>query len=232
MDAAFLERIADHADALNSAAHSFKGDYGADDIAAVLRNSVSMLLARRGVTQDMLPDLMKNAVDKFGPLANQFATLNGAIQRGLGGMRGLEFLKEGMTQFRSLEGHARALISLMSREQKVDMGIATPGDVDPQSEEIQRQDGELLSEFLESKFEVFGDTEQIPVMRGSSPARTALTSPGSALRSTAPCPAPTGKPSTSSWTSSSPSRDTSSRPTQTPSGPFSIRSTKMARSRA
>lgn len=44
MDAAFLERIADHADALNSAAHSFKGDYGADDIAAVLRNSVSMLL--------------------------------------------------------------------------------------------------------------------------------------------------------------------------------------------
>ena len=44
------------------------------------------------------------------------------------------------------------------------MGIATPGDVDPQSEEIQRQDGELLSEFLESKFEVFGDTEQIPVM--------------------------------------------------------------------
>ncbi|MFR5645265.1 MAG: hypothetical protein ACLUDQ_01820 [Bilophila wadsworthia] len=79
MDAAFLERIADHADALNSAAHSFKGDYGADDIAAVLRNSVSMLLARRGVTQDMLPDLMKNAVDKFGPLANQFATLNGAI---------------------------------------------------------------------------------------------------------------------------------------------------------
>lgn len=164
MDAAFLERIADHADALNSAAHSFKGDYGADDIAAVLRNSVSMLLARRGVTQDMLPDLMKNAVDKFGPLANQFATLNGAIQRGLGGMRGLEFLKEGMTQFRSLEGHARALISLMSREQKVDMGIATPGDVDPQSEEIQRQDGELLSGFLESKFEVFGDTEQIPVM--------------------------------------------------------------------
>lgn len=164
MDAAFLERIADHADALNSAAHSFKGDYGADDIAAVLRNSVSMLLARRGVTQDMLPDLMKNAVDKFGPLANQFATLNGAIQRGLGGMLGLEFLKEGMTQFRSLEGHARALISLMSREQKVYMGIATPGDVDPQSEEIQRQDGELLSGFLESKFEVFGDTEQIPVM--------------------------------------------------------------------
>lgn len=85
-------------------------------------------------------------------------------------MRGLEFLKEGMTQFRSLEGHARALISLMSREQKVDMGIATPGDVDPQSEEIQRQDGELLSEFLESKFEVFGDTEQIPVMlRGVRP---------------------------------------------------------------
>ena len=79
-------------------------------------------------------------------------------------MLGLEFLKEGMTQFRSLEGHARALISLMSREQKVDMGIATPGDVDPQSEEIQRQDGELLSGFLESKFEVFGDTEQIPVM--------------------------------------------------------------------
>ena len=59
-----------------------------------------------------------------------------------------------------------------------------------------------------------------------------LTSPGSALRSTAPCPAPTGKPSTPSWTSSSPSRDTSSRPTRTPSEPFSIRSTKMARSRA
>lgn len=162
MDAAFLERIAEHAEALNSAAHSFKGDYGADDIAAVLRNSVSMLLARRGVTQDMLPDLMQKAVDKFGPLANQFATLNGAVQRGLGGARGLEFLKESMTQFRSLEGHARALIGLMSREQKVDLGIAVP-DGDPQSEEAQRQDGELLSDFLESKFEVFGDTEQIPV---------------------------------------------------------------------
>ena len=163
MDAAFLERIADHADALNSAAHSFEGDYGADDIAAVLRNSVSMLLARRGVTQDMLPELMHRAVDKFGPLASQFATLNGAIQRGLGKASGLEFLKESMTQFRSLEGHARVLISLMSREQKVEMGIATPGDVDPQSEEIQRQDGELLSSFLESKFEVFGDAEQLPV---------------------------------------------------------------------
>lgn len=164
MDAAFLERIAEHADALNSAAHSFEGDYGADDIAAVLRNSVSMLLARRGVTQDMLPELMHRAVDKFGPLASQFATLNGAIQRGLGKASGLEFLKESMTQFRSLEGHARVLISLMSREQKVEMGIATPGDVDPQSEEIQRQDGELLSSFLESKFEVFGDVEQLPVM--------------------------------------------------------------------
>ncbi|MFQ9866079.1 MAG: hypothetical protein ACLRWP_02690 [Bilophila wadsworthia] len=163
MDAAFLERIADHADALNSAAHSFKGDYGADDIAAVPATRLHAVGPARGHTGHA-PDLMKNAVDKFGPLANQFATLNGAIQRGLGGMRGLEFLKEGMTQFRSLEGHARALISLMSREQKVDMGIATPGDVDPQSEEIQRQDGELLSEFLESKFEVFGDTEQIPVM--------------------------------------------------------------------
>lgn len=163
MDAAFLERIAEHAEALNSAGHSFKGDYGADDIAAVLRNSISMLLARRGVTQDMLPGLMQNAVDKFGPLANQFATLNGAIQRGLGGIRGLEFLKESMTQFRSLEGHARALISLMSREQKVDLGVAVPGDVDPQSEEVQRQDGERLSDFLESTFEVFGDTEQIPV---------------------------------------------------------------------
>lgn len=164
MDAAFLERIAEHADALNSAAHSFEGDYGADDIAAVLRNSVSMLLARRGVTQDMLPELMHRAVDKFGPLASQFATLNGAIQRGLGKASGLEFLKESMTQFRSLEGHARVLISLMSREQKVEMGIATPGDVDPQSEEIQRQDGELLSSFLESKFEVFGDAEQLPVV--------------------------------------------------------------------
>lgn len=162
MDAAFLERIAEHAEALNSAAHSFRGDYGADDIAAVLRNSVSMLLARRGVTPDMLPDLMQKAVDKFGPLSNQFATLNGAIQRGLGGARGLEFLKESMTQFRSLEGHARALISLMSREQKVDLGIAVPGG-DPQSEEVQRQDGELLSGFLESKFEVFGDAQQIPV---------------------------------------------------------------------
>ena len=62
---------------------------------------------------------------------------------------GLEFLKESMTQFRSLEGHARVLISLMSREQKVEMGIATPGDVDPQSEEIQLQDFELLISFLE-----------------------------------------------------------------------------------
>ena len=163
MDAAFLERIAEHADALNSAAHSFESDYGVD-IAAVLRNSVSMLLARRGVTQDMLPELMHRAMDKFGPLASQFFTLNRAIQHGLGRASGLEFLKESMTRFRSLEGHARVLISLMSREQKVEMGIATPGDVDPQSEEIQRQDEELLNSFLKSNFEVFGDAEQLPVV--------------------------------------------------------------------
>lgn len=161
-DRAFLDRLAAHAEALNSATHSFRGDFGADDVANVLKNSVAMLLARRGVTQDMLPAIMDKAVRKFGAIANDLSTLNGAIQRGAGGAAGIAFMREGMTLFRSLEGHGRVLMSLMSREQQVELGVAVPGDVDPQSEDIQRQDGELKAAFLEERFEAAGDPDELP----------------------------------------------------------------------
>ncbi len=166
-DRAFLDRLAAHAEALNSATHSFRGEFGADDVANVLRNSIAMLLARRGVTQDMLPAIMDKTVSKFGAIANDLSTLSGAIQRGAGGAAGIAFMREGMTLFRSLEGHARALMSFMSREQQVELGVAVPGDVDPESESVQKRDGELKSAFLEAKFEVEGDPDELPdTLRG------------------------------------------------------------------
>ena len=103
---------------------------------------------------------MDKAVRKFGAIANDLSTLNGAIQRGAGGAAGIAFMREGMTLFRSLEGHGRVLMSLMSREQQVELGVAVPGDVDPQSEDIQRQDGELKAAFLEERFEAAGDPDE------------------------------------------------------------------------
>ena len=163
IDKAFLNQLAEHAEALNSATHSFRGDYGADDVAAVLRNSVAMLLARRGVSQEMLPGLVTEATKKFGTVASNFATLNHAVQRGLGGGN-FRFLQESMTLFRSLEGHGRVLMNLLTREQQVELGVAVPGAVDVNSDAVQRQDGSLRTDFVEKYFEEQGDIEQLPVM--------------------------------------------------------------------
>ncbi|MFR0874076.1 MAG: hypothetical protein ACLSHC_05170 [Bilophila wadsworthia] len=152
-------------DALNSAAHSFKGDYGADDIAAA-RNSVSAVGPAR-VTQDM-PRSHEKRGGQVRPLANQFATLNGAIQRGLGGC-GLGIPQEGMTQF-SLEGHAPTPSALMSREQKVDMGSQRPV---TSIRSPKKSNGRMgsLSEFLNQLR--YLEIRKIPIMLRSSPARTA-----------------------------------------------------------
>lgn len=162
IDEAFMEKLSAHAAAMNSATHSFRGDFGADDVAGVLRDSIFLLLARRGVTAARYPEIMGRIMNRFGGLASGLTTLNFAVQRGYGRAAGMAYLGAGMTAFRALEGHGRALLSLMSREQRAALGAALPEAPNPDDAAAARQDAELATAFLEKTFQNDGDMEELP----------------------------------------------------------------------
>ncbi len=153
IDADFMDKLTAQAEAMNSATHSFRGDFGADDIAKVLGNSVKLLLARRGVEPAQYGEVMTRAIQKFGSLSSELQTLNSKVQLGFGGAAGMNFLHTGMTVYRALEGHARALISLMDHDQLVAFHIEEAAVAQPQDAAAQRRNGLLLEEFLESNFQ-------------------------------------------------------------------------------
>lgn len=152
-DADFMQKLDKHAQAMNSATHSVKGDFGADDIAKILNNSIKILLSRRGVEPAQYGEVMARTISKFGPLASELQSLNSQVQKGFGGSAGMEFLRSGMTVFRSLEGHAKALISLMDHDQLVAYHIEEPEVARPGDLEAEKRNGRLLESFLESNFE-------------------------------------------------------------------------------
>lgn len=153
VDGEFMKKAAVHAEALNSSVHSFKGDFGADDIAGVLENSIKLLLARRGIQPEQYLEIMQRTVSKFGPLASDMASLNMKMMSGFGGSSAIKCLSAGMTVFRSLEGHARALLGMMNHDQLVALGaeeaeIPRPGDTAQQN-----RNRKLITTFLERNFQ-------------------------------------------------------------------------------
>lgn len=152
IDANFMDKLAQHGRAMNSAAHSFRGDFGADDVARVLNNSIRLLLARRGVPNEMLPELASRSLSKFGALASDFASVNDEVQGGRFGMSALlNYLPEGMTLYRSLEGHARALLSLLSDDQRSAIGADAFNT--PQAGQTEREIATKQSDFFETHFQ-------------------------------------------------------------------------------
>lgn len=153
VDEEFMKKAAVHAEALNSSVHSFKGDFGADDIAAVLENSIKLLLARRGIQSEQYLEIMQRTVSKFGPLASDMASLNIKMMTGFGGSSAIKCLSAGMTVFRSLEGHAKALLGLMNHDQLAALGLEDTSISQQDAVALQRRSNELKGAFLERNFQ-------------------------------------------------------------------------------
>lgn len=125
IDADFMTKVGQQAAAMNSAAHSIRGDYGSDDAIRVLNGSMRLLMARRGVPDSMLPELASRALAKFGQLACDVCSVNGAIQSGkLSGPLAYSCLSEGLSVYRLLETQSQTLIHMLSDDQRAAIGAS------------------------------------------------------------------------------------------------------------
>ena len=164
LDEAFLGRLAGFALALDSASHAVEGDFGARDRNAVLENVFSLLMARRGVPQQMLPEMVSRAVTKFGRLASELNAVAGALQAGRFGYDAMMFASRLLPMAGALQIFGQQLIAAMSDGQrsgmKLDMfNTAAPGaDV----RELQRRG----REFTEGTFQ-----NEVPLNRISDVVR-------------------------------------------------------------
>lgn len=149
----FMQKLADYTEAMNSATHSIKGDFGTSDASMFMNDAIKLLMARRGVEPAQYNEVLARAVNKFGKLACELQSLNSMVNRGLGGANGMKFLSLGMGVFRALEGHAKALVSMMNHEQRVAFRLEEPQIADPNDREAMQRNGELYVDFLEKKFQ-------------------------------------------------------------------------------
>ena len=125
IDADFMTKVGQQAAAMNSAAHSIRGDYGSDDAIRVLNGSMRLLIARRGVPDSMLPELASRALAKAGQLACDVCSVNGAIQSGkLRGPLAYSCLSEGLSVYRLLETQSQTLIHMLSDDQRAALGAS------------------------------------------------------------------------------------------------------------
>lgn len=162
LDETFIGDLAKHAEAMNSATHSVKGDFGADDINQVAQNSVRILLAKHNVNPQQYLEVMNRIENKFGKLASDLVVLNNACTRNLLGGNGFAFLSKGMTMYRALESYAKALVSMLNHDQKVELHLAdTQGLAPGNFLETQEREGRLLEEYLEKNFQRESDLKSI-----------------------------------------------------------------------
>lgn len=162
VDAAMLEKLIVHAEAMNSATHAFRGEFGADDVARVLSNSIRLLMARRGVPQQMLPEMVTRVINKFGRLASELASINTEMQQNRFGAEGMALLSKGMTMYRALEGYAAALIGMLTDEQRTRMHLEMFND--PSSEEQTSEIKKQRNGFIERTFQHLTPMDRISDM--------------------------------------------------------------------
>lgn len=157
-----LERFARLGEALNSATHAVKGDFGAADAEAALQDAVRVLLALEGVPQERIPEMMARALSKFGALSSDLSSVLGAFQspsaRKLGAT-GPALLSEGFSMLRTLEGHARGLIGLMTPAQRDATGLSVFNDP-PQGANARKISAERAA-FIERNFEADRPLDEI-----------------------------------------------------------------------
>ncbi len=153
LDETFIGDLAKHAEAMNSATHSVKGDFGADDINQIAQNSVRILLAKHNVNPLQYLEVMNRIEHKFGKLASDFTVLNHACMQGRLGDNSIGFLSKGMTMYRALESYAKALVPMLSHDQKVELRLADTQEADSGNSEVREREGFLFEQYLENTFQ-------------------------------------------------------------------------------
>lgn len=123
LDADFLDRLFELSVSVDSASHAVEGDFGARDRNAVLENAVTMLMARRGVPQQMLPEMVSRAAAKFGRLASELNSVSFAMQSGRFGMDGVMMSSRLLSMAGALQIFGQQLILSMSDEQRSGMRL-------------------------------------------------------------------------------------------------------------
>lgn len=153
IDEAFINALASHAEALNSATHSVRGEFGADDINNVAQNSIRILLAKHNINPSQYLEVMNRIENKFGKLASDFTAINQACQQWRLGSNSISFLSKGMTMYRALESYAQTLIPMLNHDQKVDLNLADVQELPPNTPEAQQREGELFLQYIEKNFQ-------------------------------------------------------------------------------
>lgn len=159
IDESFINALENYAEALNSATHSTKGEFGADDINTVAQNTIRILLAKHNVNPLQYLEVMNRIENKFGKLASELTTLNHA-SHSLGDNNFL-FLSKGMTMYRALESCAQALIPQLNHDQKVDLHLTDVQELPPNTPEAQKRERELFLQYIENHFQHEGKLENI-----------------------------------------------------------------------
>ncbi|WP_276819739.1 hypothetical protein [Mailhella massiliensis] len=151
VDAAFLQHLTQLTNAVQSSAYCMEGALDSDGWNSLFNSAIRLFLARKGVSQDAMPELATRAMNRFGALARECACLNGELGRGRFGA-GEEMLHgTSRTLYRALEQSTLTLISLMNDQQRsamhLDMYNALPADHDRREVMLTRQDTFIRNNF-------------------------------------------------------------------------------------
>ncbi|MDY0226421.1 MAG: hypothetical protein RBR38_06280 [Desulfomicrobium apsheronum] len=119
-----LQRVERHSHVVQSCTHGVSGDFGTDDFIDVQRGAIQLLLARHGVEAGQYKELLRNTVDKFGPLASELVAVSMACDEGKLGGQASEMQKSAMASYLTLETHLRAMLTLVPRDALDDMDVS------------------------------------------------------------------------------------------------------------
>ena len=120
----FLERVGRHSHVVESCTHGVTGDFGSDDFLHVQSGAIQLLLARRGVEPGQYKDILRAAMEKFGPLASELTTVS--VSCGDGSLRGpgVQSLHlASLGAYRALETHMMVMLRLVPEEVLVEMNV-------------------------------------------------------------------------------------------------------------
>ncbi len=120
----FLQRVGRHSHVVESCTHGVTGDFGSDDFLHVQSGAIQLLLARRGVEPGQYKDMLRAAMEKFGPLASELTTVG--LSCGDGSLRGpgVQSLHlASLGAYRALETHMMVMLRLVPEEALVEMNV-------------------------------------------------------------------------------------------------------------
>ena len=124
LPADFLQRVERHSHVVESCTHGVTSTFGSDDFLHVQSGAIQLLLARRGVEPGQHKDVLRAAMEKFGPLASELTTVS--LSCGDGSLQGAGVQDLHLTSlgaYRTLESHMMVMLRLVPEDVLVDMQI-------------------------------------------------------------------------------------------------------------